>query len=190
MTETRWFSRDETAQLVRHALAARFPGSWFSVRSRTMLGASGLVVRWRDGPTLAEVEAVARLYAGSTFDPCSGTVQRHDSLLCQPDGLLPQVVRFGAEVVLCSRRLSGVARAALDAECERWLGEPFDHGLRAHRRLHHVARALISFDDAGTPHAAPGIRPGWSPRGAATDRARPAAPALGPGVRPSRASSG
>lgn len=149
MSETRLLTRHETARLLRGALTARFPGFWFSVRPRRVAGGAGLVVRWTDGPTRAEVETVVRLYAGSTFEPTSGTLRRHDSLLCQPGGELPQAVRFGADLILTARHLSRAARSAIGAQCERSLGERLDARRPAHRQIQHRARAVAAFDHDG-----------------------------------------
>lgn len=155
MSETRLVSGDETARLLRAALAVRFPGCWMSVRPRPVLGTPGLVVRWADGPTVADVEAEARVYGAATFDPVGGRLERHESLMCRPDGQLPELVLFGADLVLCARRLSRHARMAVTAQCERWLGGPFDARRSEHRRLEHLARTRIAFDPAGWPLPVP-----------------------------------
>lgn len=188
MSETRLLSRDETTDLLRLALQARFPGARLSIRRRRLLGAAGLVVRWTDGPVLAEVEAVTRLYTGSAFQPESGALEPRESLVCRTGGELPEVVRFGVEVVLCTRRLSRGAEAALRAQCERWLGEPMDAGRAEHRRLAHLARAAIAFDEAGWPTAEP--HDPRDPSAPATSApAHPAAVSRA-GIRPTRSSTG
>lgn len=151
MSETRSLTRDETARLLREALASQFPGIRFSVRRRRLAGADGLVVRWSDGPTPTEVETLVHLYTAATFDPTSGNVTLHDSLLCRPDGRFPEAVRFGADLVLSVRRLSRPARAAIRSQCEGCLGAPLDERRRDHRRLHHQARAVVAFDQEGVP---------------------------------------
>lgn len=58
----------ETAKLIREALKVEFPGIKFSVTSKSYTGGSSIRVKWTDGPTTAQVDAVTDFYKGSTFD--------------------------------------------------------------------------------------------------------------------------
>src|SRR5438105_5067216 len=84
--------RADTAKLVRAALGETFKGTRFSVRSSTYSGGASIDVRWTDGPTGEQVDAVAQLYAGATFDGMIDLKSYHSSILVGPDG--PKEVRF------------------------------------------------------------------------------------------------
>lgn len=90
----------ETAKLVRKALAIAFPGCKFSVRSETYSGGASIDVRWTDGPTVRQVEAVAKRYSGATFDGMIDLKESHTSTL---NG---ETVHFGADFVFCERSFS------------------------------------------------------------------------------------
>jgi hypothetical protein len=54
-----YLTRTETAGLIRSALKLAFPCVMFSVRVRTFAGGSSCDIAWTDGPTTAQVDAVA-----------------------------------------------------------------------------------------------------------------------------------
>lgn len=60
----RYLSNVETAGLIRQRLKNEFPGVKFSVRSDTC----SILVRWKDGPALGSVKAVAESYESRGFD--------------------------------------------------------------------------------------------------------------------------
>ena len=68
MTDKRFLSCAETARLVRKALKKAFPDVKFYVQSSTYAGGASISVRWMDGPTIKNVDAVARAYEGKDFD--------------------------------------------------------------------------------------------------------------------------
>ncbi len=68
MTTKRYLSCAETAKLLRQALKREFPGHRFSVRSHAYAGGASIDVSWTDGPTEAEVNAIAQNFAGGGFD--------------------------------------------------------------------------------------------------------------------------
>ena len=72
--KARSLSTVETAKLIRKALRAEFPATKFSVRSSNYSGGSSIDVRWTDGPTSAEVDAVSAGFAGGGFD---GSIDLH-----------------------------------------------------------------------------------------------------------------
>ena len=113
--DTTYLSCAETAKLIRKALKEAFPGFKFSVRSHTYSGGASINVGWRDGPTGEEVERVARVFAGATFD---GMTDYKGGVVHEFNG---ESVHFGADFVFCNRdvtdkMLAGVREgfAALD----------------------------------------------------------------------------
>lgn len=116
-----YLSAAETAKLVRGVLKHAFPGVKFSVRSDT----GSINVKWTDGPTGRDVDAVVKGFAGSGFDGMQD-LKYSISHWRMPDGtfklahvhhnLDPQTfgkphpdatpVQFGADFVFTSRTLS------------------------------------------------------------------------------------
>lgn len=64
----KYLSCADTAKLVRKALKESFPGVKFSVLSKTYSGGASISVKWTNGPTVAQVNAVAKAFQGSYFD--------------------------------------------------------------------------------------------------------------------------
>jgi len=64
----RWISTVDTAKLIRSALKGAFPGTKFSVRSRSYAGGSSIHIRWSDGPTDWEVSGLTSGFEGGAFD--------------------------------------------------------------------------------------------------------------------------
>lgn len=58
----------ETAAALRKNLHATFPGTKFSVRMATGTAYGWIDVRWTDGPTSEQVNAVTREYESERFD--------------------------------------------------------------------------------------------------------------------------
>ena len=100
MTDTHYMTCAETAKLIRKALKEAFPGFKFSVRSHTYSMGASIYVRWDDGPTTKEVEAVARVFAGATFD---GMTDYKGGVVHQFDGC---TVHFGADFIFCNRNVT------------------------------------------------------------------------------------
>ena len=109
------YSCAETAQLVRAALKAAFPGVKFSVRSSVYSGGASVDVNWTDGPTAKEVERVAHRFAGATFDGMIDLKSYHTSTL---NG---HRVHFGADFVQCQRDVS----ADLLRECAERIADEY-----------------------------------------------------------------
>jgi hypothetical protein len=63
-----YVSTTDTAKLIRSDLKAAFPAIKFSVRSNSYANGSSIDVRWTDGPTTKEVDAVVGKYQGASFD--------------------------------------------------------------------------------------------------------------------------
>lgn len=126
-----YLSAASTAKLVRAALKRSFPGTRFSVRSRTYAGGASISVEWMDGPAAKLVEAAIGCFAGGRFD---GMIDMKIGVRhwLMPDGtaavasnpgtegsmgVIPaerewmphpqaRLVHFGADFVFCTRRTS------------------------------------------------------------------------------------
>lgn len=97
---TRYISCADTAKLVREALKTAFPKIKFSVKSKTYSGGASITIRWTDGPTSKDVEAVTGKYAGASFDGMIDLKSYHTSELGG------ERVHFGADYVFTSREFS------------------------------------------------------------------------------------
>lgn len=119
----------QTAKLIRTALKKAFPGVKFSVRTSKSGGAVN--VKWTDGPTDADVSAIAKQYQGGRFDSMidmaisayhwlrpdgsavvascdgttgnAGTIEAIRQWMPEPGCKL---VHFGAKYVFCNRSFS------------------------------------------------------------------------------------
>ncbi len=133
MSEMISFSTKETAQMIRAALKAKFPGTKFSIRTSYFAGGSSVDISWMDGPTSNAVNAVTGPYQGDGFDgmidmsysksaimladgtvvygPCEGTGDQKGSVPEYkpeiPEGA--KIVSFGAKFVQTQRKKSPVA---------------------------------------------------------------------------------
>lgn len=63
-----YISCADTAKMIRKDLKAAFPGVKFSVRSHSYAGGASIDIRWTDGPTSTQVDAITGRYQGSAFD--------------------------------------------------------------------------------------------------------------------------
>ena len=120
-TPPTYLSCAETEKLCRAALKSAFPEVKFSVRSSTYANGASIRVRWTDGPLKAEVEKIAGLYAGATFDGMIDLKSYHDSWLRDEDGE-PQRVSFGADFVFVDRDISGEWKSEIFALFSRTIG--------------------------------------------------------------------
>jgi len=115
MTATDYVSTAATAKLIRQALKAAFPGVKFSVRTDSYAGGASIDVRWIDGPTTAQVDAVTGQYRGATFDP---SIDLKTHVYHQVDG---RRVSYGADYIMAQRRYSlAFAHLVAAAEAQRW----------------------------------------------------------------------
>jgi conjugative element/phage-associated large polyvalent protein len=137
----RHLSTAETAALVRKAIKSAHPGVKFGVRSKTYAGGASIDVSWTDGPTVAQVEATAKLYQGASFDGMTDSRQYHDSLLSTDDGA--ELVSYGADFVSCHRHLSAELMTQLENEVAELTGEPYD----PRRAYHAVALSTPGTDE-------------------------------------------
>lgn len=81
----RWISTVDTAKLIRSVLKRAFPGTKFSVRSRSYSGGSAILIRWTDGPTDLEVSGLTDGFEGGGFDGSIDLAYYIESWL-RPDG--------------------------------------------------------------------------------------------------------
>src|ERR1700758_2055428 len=58
----------QTAKLLRQALKEAFPGTTFSIRSKTSSGGASIRVSYESGPCYGAVDRIAQRFAGATFD--------------------------------------------------------------------------------------------------------------------------
>jgi hypothetical protein len=68
----------ETAQLIRLALKAAFPGQKFSVTTAYGSMYSATNVRWTDGPTEPEVSRITDRFTSKTFDGSDDSTHYHE----------------------------------------------------------------------------------------------------------------
>jgi len=112
----------DTAKLVRKALKRTFKGTKFRVRSERYAGGSSVSVSWTDGPTVAQVDEVAKLFQGANFDSMQDLMQYHTTLLSNADGSVEEV-RFGADFVSTYREMSPKVGSVIVANMSAELGE-------------------------------------------------------------------
>ncbi len=125
-TEVTRLSTAETAKFVRRDLKARWPRCKFSVRSHNYPGGSSIYVRWTDGPTVAEVDALVKQYEGADFDGMIDLKSYKDpSLVVDESGELKNI-SWGTDWVSTSRELSDEVLAELTKELEFVSERQFD----------------------------------------------------------------
>lgn len=98
----------QVAANLRTELKRKFPGVKFSVTSKTFSGGNDINVNWVDGPTSAQVEAVAGKYQDSHADAETGDYWDYD-----PSAF--NEVFGGTKYLFCERRMSGETEATLYA---------------------------------------------------------------------------
>jgi hypothetical protein len=101
--ERAYIDAAQVAKMVRKALKESFPGVPFSVRTSKYSGGASIDIDYLDGPPIAAVEAVAKIYAGSYFD---GSIDYKGAVYHLLDG---KPVRFLANFVFVNRQLSAAA---------------------------------------------------------------------------------
>lgn len=75
-----------TAKILRYELARRYPGTKFSVRLERYSGGSSVDVRWTDGPTWKEIQALADSLEGAGFDGMVD-LEYHNNHWLTPQGI-------------------------------------------------------------------------------------------------------
>jgi hypothetical protein len=82
---SRYIDTAEQAVLIRQALKKNFPGTKFSVRIDRYSMGSSVYVKWTDGPTSKNVDAVIGVYDGKRFDGMTDLSYSAEHYL-MPDG--------------------------------------------------------------------------------------------------------
>jgi hypothetical protein len=107
--DTRYLSVAETAKLVRQALAEKFPGVKFSVKSKSYSGGASIMCVGGMAPQSSRCEAIAKRFEGADFDGMIDLKTYHASMLHG------ERVHFGADFVFCDRKFTPpVFQAAVD----------------------------------------------------------------------------
>ena len=115
-----YLSCAETAKLLRGALKEALPDVQFSVRSHTYSGGASIRVRWTDGPNQAQVDSIAKHYAGATFDGMIDLKEYHETM---HEG---RSVHFGADFVFTEHEHSdGAIQRAIDHVISFWGQRPW-----------------------------------------------------------------
>lgn len=111
----------DTAKRVRAALKANFPGTTFSVRSKTYSGGASIRIHWTDGPRRKDVERIASRYEGADFDGMTDCKSYKSAIVVDETG--PREIHYGSDFVFCNREVStfdadkATADAMIRARC-------------------------------------------------------------------------
>lgn len=114
----------DTAKMLRGALKAEFPGTKFSVRSKSYSGGASITASWTDGPTSAAVQKVCDRYNGAEFDGMIDLKSYKDSIITTADGM--ETVSFGADYVFTRREFSDEFMATCEEQIVADLGRKID----------------------------------------------------------------
>ena len=106
----------DCAKMIRADLKRRFPGVKFSVRTDRYAGGSSVRVSWQDGPTVREVERIAKRREGADFNGMTDCKTYRTDLVSDEDGAVREV-HYGADFVFCTREFS----APFEVKAEAWL---------------------------------------------------------------------
>ena len=105
----------ETAKRLRKALHTAFPAVKFTVRSDTYSGGASIDVKWTDGPTAKQVQAISQRFEGATLDAITGYKHPQTHIV---DG---QVIQYGANFIFPQRSLSvAFLTRVAQAYCRRY----------------------------------------------------------------------
>jgi hypothetical protein len=96
----KYISVVDTAKLVRAALKESFAGVKFSVISDSYAGGASINIKYKDGPTEAQVESVISNFKGAYFD---GMIDYKGSCYANLNG---EEVKFGADFIFVKRNYS------------------------------------------------------------------------------------
>jgi hypothetical protein len=144
------------AKMIRKQLKITFPGQKFSVRIDRFSGGSSTSIRWTDGPTVPQVEAVTKGFQGGRFDGMIDLAYHVDSWWCDTHGTgvanvfghsytseqvgvgfgngpvdsrccaKAELVSFSSTFVHNTRELSAEFRGELEAQVAKECGRPYD----------------------------------------------------------------
>ncbi|WP_420367169.1 LPD29 domain-containing protein [Curtobacterium sp. L1-20] len=101
------------AALLRKELRAAFPGVKFSVRCSTGTASAWIDVSHVDGPTIAQVDAIASRFEGRSFNGQTDSYDDNGTTLVAGDGdELPTEVRYSCDGILTTRAYSPAGHLA------------------------------------------------------------------------------
>lgn len=112
----------ETAQLIRLALKAAFPGQKFGVTTAYGSMYSATNVRWTDGPTEPEVERVTDRFSSKSFDGMDDSTHYHEQ---DVDG---QRVRYSGWINVSRTTSPELKARAYARACSKFEIEPREDG--------------------------------------------------------------
>jgi hypothetical protein len=116
-TMSEYISPTDVAKVARRELRKAFAGTKFYVRTSKYAGGSSVRVRWVDGPTTDEVEAIVGWMHGMTFDGMTDSSSYHDSVL------FGEKVHFGNSFMFLNREISvDLFRSAVAVVAADWGG--------------------------------------------------------------------
>jgi hypothetical protein len=105
----------DTAKVIRHELAAAFPRTKFSVRSRTS-GTDAIHIEWQDGPTTDRVDAIVSCYQYGEFDGMTDSYTYHG-------GKMVNGVEHGVRWIQTQRNMSDAAETRFMALIMQYRGD-------------------------------------------------------------------
>lgn len=118
----------EVAKHLRASLKATFPAATFSVRSSNYAGGASIRISWTDGPTAKRVDAIAKHYAGATFNGMED-IKEH-----KPAAMIGgELVHSGADFIFAERQLSDAGWALVAGAVGRALNVAVPMRHEAHR---------------------------------------------------------
>ena len=126
----KWLSCSDTAKLVREVLKEKFPGTKFSVRSKTYAGGASIDIGYVDGPPSREVEAACDHLRASDFNAMEDLKEYRGGTLFA-DGEEFEQIHYGADYISAHREFSPEVEDAAKARIAELAGvDHFDHNGR------------------------------------------------------------
>ncbi len=95
------YNLTETAKEIKQVLKASFPGTKFSIRSKSYPGGSSIDVRWTDGPTGKQVGNILDRFESTSYDGMNEVTNYHGERKYKG-----QLVEFHSGYVHGSRSIS------------------------------------------------------------------------------------
>ena len=114
-TRTPQAKTTDTARVIRRELAAAFPGTKFSVRSRTR-GTDAIDVEWLDGPTSDRVMSIVGGYQHGDFDGMTDSYTYHG-------GKIINGLEHGVRWLQTQRNMSAAAETRFMALIMQYRGD-------------------------------------------------------------------
>lgn len=104
----RYIESTQVAKMIRTSLKEAYPGVKFSVVTRKYAGGASIDVRWKDGPSTAQVNDIIHRYSGGYFDGMQDLKENYVHQLGDEE------VLFGADFIFANREFS---RALVQKAC-------------------------------------------------------------------------